>query len=328
MTIVFPGTSWPAVKTTGFNTTKLANARKYLVNRKPFAAMAVWDGQVVITIGPTATRKSLFSVRKSLLSMLFGTGVASGAIDINDTMQDLNILDNAPSLTVAEQQATVRHLLQVRSGVYHEAAFETSEQKAERPARGSHAPGTFWWYNNWDFNTAGAIYAMLTGESIATGFKNRIATPTKMQDFLTSHVSLFFESESIYPAYLFSMTVRDMARAALLMLAKGKWGTLQVIPESWVVESTTTWTPIPDADGLGYGYFWFKMKETITGSPVGTVNIGPGAYTAAGNGGQRLFVIPQHGLAVAWTVDNATHPDDISRTEAFNFIAMLVDAKL
>lgn len=26
-----------------------------------------------------------------------------------------------------------------------------------RPARGSHAPGTFWYYNNWDFNVLGTI---------------------------------------------------------------------------------------------------------------------------------------------------------------------------
>jgi hypothetical protein len=37
---------------------------------------------------------------------------------------------------------------------------------ARRPPRFSHKPGTFWYYNNWDFNSLGAIYehaARITG---------------------------------------------------------------------------------------------------------------------------------------------------------------------
>ena len=34
---------------------------------------------------------------------------------------------------------------------------------ASKPERGSHAPGTFWHYNNWDFNALGTIYRRQTG---------------------------------------------------------------------------------------------------------------------------------------------------------------------
>ena len=37
-----------------------------------------------------------------------------------------------------------------RSGVYHEAAAESQSMKDARPDRGSHPPGTFYYYNNWD----------------------------------------------------------------------------------------------------------------------------------------------------------------------------------
>jgi hypothetical protein len=43
-------------------------------------------------------------------------------------------------------------LLRSRSGVYHPVDFETESMQKGRPARGSHAPGTLWYYNNWDFN--------------------------------------------------------------------------------------------------------------------------------------------------------------------------------
>src|SRR5260370_4336695 len=36
----------------------------------------------------------------------------------------------------------------------------------QRTARGSHEPGTFWYYNNWDFNTLGTIYEHATGTGI------------------------------------------------------------------------------------------------------------------------------------------------------------------
>ena len=37
-------------------------------------------------------------------------------------------------------------------------AAETPAMKAARPERGSHAPGTFWYYNNWDFNVLGTVF--------------------------------------------------------------------------------------------------------------------------------------------------------------------------
>ena len=45
------------------------------------------------------------------------------------------------------------------------AAYAPSDQD-DRPARGSHAPGTHWFYNNWDFNVSGVIIERLTGETV------------------------------------------------------------------------------------------------------------------------------------------------------------------
>ena len=36
---------------------------------------------------------------------------------------------------------------------------------AERPARGSHAPGAFWDYNNRDLNAAGGHFQQRTGKT-------------------------------------------------------------------------------------------------------------------------------------------------------------------
>ena len=57
----------------------------------------------------------LNSARKSLLSALIGIAVAHHQIDLDATVGNLRIDDNPPSLTVDEQQATVRDLLDARS---------------------------------------------------------------------------------------------------------------------------------------------------------------------------------------------------------------------
>src|SRR5262249_5297964 len=74
--------------------------------------------------------------------------------------------DKPPALTDGEKQATVRDLLMARSGVYHEAAAENDHMKQVRPERGSHRHGTFWYYNNWDFNVLGTIYRQRTSGDI------------------------------------------------------------------------------------------------------------------------------------------------------------------
>ena len=74
-------------------------------------------------------------------------------------------------------------LLEARSGVYHPALYETPAMAKQRPARGSHEPGTFWYYNNWDFNALGTIYEHATGSGIYDALDRLIARPIGMQDY-------------------------------------------------------------------------------------------------------------------------------------------------
>ena len=38
-----------------------------------------------------------------------------------------------------------------------------------KPARHAHGPGTWWCYNNWDFNALGTLFERLTGRGAAIG---------------------------------------------------------------------------------------------------------------------------------------------------------------
>src|SRR3954451_8115688 len=182
----YPGAAFETItaEAAGWAAEKLAEAKSGSQQIAPSAAvMIVQHGLVVAQWGDVAIKSNLHSIRKSLLSALIGIAVDEHKIDLGATMESLGIDDNAPSLTPTEKTATVGDLLKARSGIYHAALYETPAMARRRPARGSHAPGTFWYYNNWDFNALGTIYERVTGEQIFTALRDKIARPIGMQDY-------------------------------------------------------------------------------------------------------------------------------------------------
>ena len=254
--------------------------------------MVVRGDVVVATAGDIARKVNLHSVRKSLLSALFGIAVERGQVDLGQTMAQLGIDDLPPALTAGEKQATVRQLLMARSGVYHPAAYETQEEKRLRPARGAHPPGTYWYYNNWDFNALGAIYQKATGENAFQGFERLIARPIGMQDFTAGDGRFVAEDSSLYPAYLFHMSARDLARFGLLYLDRGRWNGAQIVPSGWVAESTRAYSQTERKD-RGYGYLWWILDPAAWGE---------GAILASGYGGQLMAILPAQRLIVVQVV--------------------------
>lgn len=173
-----PGVQWKLLSSpdqAGWSTVKLVKIYEYVEQIGSTSVMIVQHGVVVAAWGDVAHKSNLHSCRKSLLNSLIGIAVAGGKINLDDSLDKLGIADNKPSLTPAERRATVRDLLEARSGVYHPAVYETKGMEKLRPVRGSHVPGTFWYYNNWDFNALGYIYEQATGEKIFDAFYRQIS---------------------------------------------------------------------------------------------------------------------------------------------------------
>lgn len=298
---VYPGAEWARAgspESMGWSPARLALAQAYAQRIGSAAVMVIGDGKVVAAWGDMTHRYNCHSMRKSLMSALYGIYVAEGKIDLSATLQELGIDDLTP-LTEVEKTATVRDLLSARSGVYIEAAGESADMKAARPPRGSHAPGTFWYYNNWDFNALGTIFDQLSGEkNIYTAFDKRIADPIGMQDYNPDAFRYTYEPYSRHPYYGFRLSARDAARFGLLFLRNGRWGDQQVVPADWVRESTTPHSVIGPQSG--YGYMWW------TGESQGAlphVDEGAGSYYAWGANGQHIIVMPARNLVVVHLVD-------------------------
>jgi CubicO group peptidase (beta-lactamase class C family) len=302
----------------GWSTAKLREAYGFSQDIQTAAVMIIYQGKVLYHWGDLSRKYWVHSCRKSFMSALYGIHVDEGNIDLTKTMGELGIDDNPPSLSDQEKTATVRMLLQARSGVYHPAAAEAPSMKAARPARHSHAPGTFWYYNNWDFNVLGSILEQETGKKMFEELKSRIADPIGMEDFDISDCHYQLESLSIHPAYPFRMSARDMARFGLLFLQKGLWNGQRIISEEWIQESTT---PYSDAgSGMGYGYMWW-----ITGDKVLT-NLEDGSYFASGYNGHFIFVIPDLDVVVVHRV-NTDIDHVVTSPEFFYLLGLIIDAK-
>ncbi len=289
--LIFPEMEWAEASAAGlgWSTQRLAALAHDLGDGLSTALMIIAGGSVVFQWGDVARKSSVASVRKSLINVLYGIYIAEGRIDLNATLAELQIDDFQP-LTQTEQQATVADLLGARSGVYLPSVYNTEHG---RPERGSHAPGSHWFYNNWDFNVLGTILERQTGQTVFEALATRVAVPLGMQDFELEDGHYLGGRESQHPVYKFSMTARDLARVGLLYLRGGRWGRNQLVPESWVREST-----LPKSDiggGRGYGYLWWTAAANAPGD---SMSVHAPMFYASGFGGQYIVVVPTLDLVV------------------------------
>ncbi len=296
---------------------KLEAAAAYAEEIGSAAVLVLHDGEVVFSFGDTKRKYMCHSIRKPFLGALYGIYVEKGIIDITATLEELNIDDIPPSLTASETKATIRDLLLSRSGVYHGAAGEVQSMSDARPERGAHPPGTFFYYNNWDFNALGTIFELTTGKKIFEAFYEDIAKPIGMQEFSAADGTYKFErSKSEHPAYFFRMSSRDLARFGLLYQNYGRWEGEQIVPEQWIRESTTVY-PVENPGGDPYGYLW-RIIPAESGLGYGFYHTGLGVHL--------LSVLPEQKLVLVHRVD--TDQDfDIKWSEIRTLMEMIVGAR-
>jgi CubicO group peptidase (beta-lactamase class C family) len=293
----------------GFDATRLSVLREWLKTQHT-SALVVWrDGNVVFQYGDVARASKVASVRKSILAMLYGKYVVNGTIDLDVTVKQL-ALDDVQPFQPIEEQATLRHLLMARSGIYHPAG--NAQLEALSPKRGSQTPGTYFQYQNWDFNAAGTAFEKRTGKDLFDALDTDLARPIGMEDFDRSRQrKVDGRPTSVHPEYAMYLSTRDMARIGVVMARQGQWNGREVVPRDWVRTITTLITPPEDihpvelgaaswARRWGYGLMWWiwdapNIPATITGPYQG-------AFTAMGAYGQYITVLPVLDLVVAHKV--------------------------
>ncbi len=271
--------------------------------------MVLHKGETVVSWGEPAKKYNVASVRKSLLNSLFGIGYDRGWVDLQATLAELGIDDSDPVLSDQEKTATIENLLQSRSAIVHRALYDAGWWDS-MPERGQYAPGEYWIYNNWDFNTLGTIWEKVSGQTIHDAFDEFIAQPIGMQDFDSGDVEYQTRrnwaermrgNTSDHSLYLFKMSARDLARFGQLYLNQGSWEGQQILSREWIERSMHG---IPtDYESrrffTSYGYLWWI--EEGEDRRFNVPGITGKAFVATGNRGHYIYIAPRCGLVVAHT---------------------------
>lgn len=325
---VFPGKIWERFddpEAVGIPAAAIIEAQQMLAQMDTTGFMAVLRGRVLFDYGDLEVVSYSASVRKSILAMLYGRYVESGVIDLQATLGQLGIDDNLGLLPI-EKQATVHDLLRARSGVYHPRS-QTGDNWMSAPPRGSQVPGTYYLYNNWDFNALGSIFVVTTGKTPYEALETDFARVLEMEDFSLENQRWGGNMAlSRHRAYYFYLSTRDMARLGLLMLRNGNWNGDQVIPEAWMEQMLFPWTPSREmnpasrrSQGLGYSYLWW-LREAGEESPY------YGSYAGHGAGGQFIMVVPELDLVFAHKTLSSGTNLSVSRTQFYDLADIFVQA--
>ena len=332
---VYPGATWARVEDptqAGYCQAGLDAVTTELKGLTTTAMTVVVGGRVLHEYGPQDEVTYLASVRKSILAMMFGKYVEQGTLKLDATMAALGI-DDIGGLLPLEKTATVADLLASRSGVYHEAANAActgcGSTAGDPPGpRGSVKPGSYFLYNNWDFNALGTIFEKAAGKDIYVAFEEDFARPMQFEDFsITAQRKSRRPQASEHPAYHFYLSTRDMARIGYLMLRQGEWGSGRLMSRSWVSRISKTVTPVDQMNPaemrkgpFGYSYLWWTWD-----GPWNT-GIFKDAYTGIGAIGQFITVLPALDMVVAHKT-RADVPSPVTRPQYLGVLEKLAAAR-
>lgn len=300
----------------GFSTDVLKQLEDHLQQKQSSAMMILHKGKVVFEWGDIYKRHTIHSIRKSLLSSLIGIAWEKGEVNLSSPLASLDMPEVLKDLTDTEKQATIKMVLQSRSGIYLPSAAESQGMKQQKPMRGQHKPGEHFYYNNWDFNFAGYYYEQVTGNRIFAAFNRLIAAPIGMQQYqgqsatvsINSHQQeaaeipdsdgfYMYENDlSLIPAYHFRMSAHDLALYGQLLLNRGKWNGEQIIPEQWIDLSTQPYSVTNKQYNLAYGMLWNVIMPSDDQTE-------PNAFYHTGTGVHMLGIYPQQEMVMVHRVD-------------------------
>lgn len=254
--------------------------------------LIIYKGVIVQSWGDASRKFCLHSSRKATQSALIGIHASRGEIDLNKSIGKYGI-DEITPLTETEKQATVKQLMTGYSGIY----LPSPGGEGEIPKRGSHKPGEHWFYNNWNFNALNTLFEQQTHVSLTDAFDQEIAKPIGMEDLIPRDAFSYCHSYSMHPLYHINMSSRDLARFGLLYMHEGRWNDRQIVPQQWVKESLTSYSP--NTEKIGFGYAWNIYPEKTFNQRC---------YTAEGSGGHIMMLLPDSDMIIVHRANTYTEP--------------------
>lgn len=244
-----------------------------------------------------------FSTAKSFVSALVGIAIHEGHIDsVDDPIT--KYLPELKERDPAFAGISIRNLLMMSSGIKYSEPPDNAttyyypdlRQLALEKTKINDSPGRYFLYNNFHPLLLGIILERATGTTVANYLQEKIWKPLGME-----YPGSWSLDETGFEKMESGINARaiDFAKFGRLFLHNGDWNGVQVIPASWVAESTQADKTVDYAsyyyddfvfsDGRGYyKYLWWGMQRDDQKYD----------FIALGNYGQIIYVSPQKNLII------------------------------
>jgi CubicO group peptidase (beta-lactamase class C family) len=228
------------------------------------------------------------SMAKSVVSLLVGIELDRGLIKDLDAPVLSYFPEYSDLRSPEKDRITLRHLLTMSAGLeWYESdvRFDASnsgrlhyvlEQSVVAP------PGQIWNYNSGGSAVIGEVLSRVTGTELHELARTQLFEPLGIDDLK-------------WRGFALSLRPRDWAKIGQLVLNHGVWQGKQIVPASWIAQSTTP--QIKAQEPFSYGFQWWLGHSSSNGGVV--------AWTAAmGYNSQKTIIIPDLDLVVVF---NASH---------------------
>ena len=262
-----------------------------------------------VSFGPE-TLHDLRSVTKSIVGLLYGIALSEGKVAAPAD----NLLGQLPEYSDLAQdpersQWSIAHVLSMTMGIewdengpYIDARnSEIAMDLAADPVRFVlerrivTTPGQRWRYCGGATALLGALISRGTGENLHAYARGKLFKPLGIAEteWVAAADGVPFAASGL------RMRPRDIARIGQLLIQGGTWEGESVVPRSWLRDRIEPVAVLED--GRRFAKHWY----------IGRFETGSGANRrvvpwsgAIGNGGQRLFVMPELDLVAVITAGN------------------------
>ncbi len=248
------------------------------------------------------------SAGKTFASVLVGIAIDRGAkFGVNTPVYQLFPEYKFPDTDPRKKRVTVENLLTMTTGLAcddndddslgNEGVMQSQRREPDwykytlalplvREPGGSQAV-----YCSATINLLGGVVKNTMRTSIPDFFYEFYA---KLLDIQRYHMNLMPNGEGYTGGGVY-MRPRDLLKLGQLYLSGGVWNGLRVVSKDWVEQSTKRHSSF-DRDH-GYGYAWHIREYLSQGEAYE-------GYSAEGNGGQFVIVVPRLDLVVLFTAGN------------------------
>ena len=259
-----------------------------------------------------------FSVAKSFVSTLVGIAIEDGLISSIDDPIGKYI----PELGADYGAVSIRHVLEMRSGVKYKEAYYSPFSDAAVDYYGTNIkkrypkfeleaePNTQFQYRSINTQLLAEVVENVSGMKISEYLEEKIWKPLGMES--PASWSIDNKKDSTMKAFCcLNATARDFAKFGLLFLNEGDWQGKQIVSKEWVKQATTydrpknnfiytyQWWTNRSYDSLGSpGFDLSQMHDTISYQGQSYYRYPDEDFMADGHLGQYIYVNPEQRVVI------------------------------